>query len=194
MEDDGEWAIAGPKKKKGKGKKKPSMREDETRPRRQGADANAGQGAGASAGEEAPGAKSIEDMPKTEKSARGSGPPPPIPAALRALGPQLGRVIKTLKACCEELRRPPIQREGGRGLALADKAEDAMGVLEAFAAGMEAEKLRAALATVEASRGASHSGSKAAPAGRHSTPVCGPAVERRGGPDQRHFGAPATAF
>ena len=69
-----------------------------------------------------------------------------------------------------------------------------MGVLEAFAAGMEPEKLRAAMAMVEASRSASHSAAKPPPSGAISRPFSRPAVERCGGPDQRHFGAPATAF
>ena len=158
--DEEQWATAGPKKRKGKGKKTVAKKGDPARSSRQGA------GGGAAGG-----AKGMDNMPKTEKRAEGIGSAKPIPAVLQALGPQFGRVCKTLRAVSEELRRPPGERDGDRGLILADRAEDALGVLEAFLMGMETEKLRSALGKAEASHGAPHSHAKSGPHGadpRHS--------------------------
>ena len=73
----------------------------------------------------------------------------------------------------EELRRPPSQRDGDRGLALADRAEDALSVLEAFLMGMETEKLRSALSKAEAPSGGRHSAANSGPPGADSRQPAG---------------------
>ena len=156
--EDEEWATAGPKKRKGKGKKVAADRGDAAGPSRQGAGG---------------GEKGMDNMPKTKKRAEGIGAAKPIPAVLQALGPQFGRVCKTLRAVSEELRRPPGQRDGDRGLTLADRAEDALSVLEAFLMGMETEKLRSALSKAEAPPGAHQSAAKSGPPGADSRSPAG---------------------
>jgi hypothetical protein len=166
--DDEDWATAGPRKHGKTRKSVAKKREEAAGPSRPGAGASAGAGAKRGQG--------MGEIPKTQNRPGGSGPAQALPAALKALGPQFGRVCKTLRAVSEELRRSPSpSAEGHREhrLSLADRAEDALGVLEAFLAGMETEKIRGALATAEASRGLPHSNAKPGPLGAIPRPAAG---------------------
>ena len=63
---------------------------------------------------------------------------------LQGLGPAAESICSTLRKVMNELRKPVRQRDGERDLRLADEMERAVGTMQAFRAGISAERLRSA--------------------------------------------------
>ena len=64
---------------------------------------------------------------------------------LQGLGPAAESICRTLRKAISELKKPVRQRDGKRDLRLADKMERAVITMQAFRAGIGAERLRNAV-------------------------------------------------
>ena len=91
--------------------------------------------------------KSIKDMAEVENAntaGQGARSTPQDFLDLQGLGPAAESICRTLRKAMNELRKPVRQRDGERDLRLADEMERAVGTMQAFRAGISAERLRSA--------------------------------------------------
>ena len=92
--------------------------------------------------------KSIQDMGATksrDRSGQGSSKVQDTLEMLQKVSPSLETVCSTLRAVHKELKKP--QRDPVRDLELADRTEQSLALVQAFLAGMGAERVRGALQT-----------------------------------------------
>ena len=139
-QDEEEWKLPKRARKSKKSKKKADRR----RPAQSG---DAEQGPGESEG------KSIQDMDalkSKDRSGQGSSKVQDTLALLQNVSPSLETVCSTLRAVKKELRKS--QRDPARDLELADRAEQSLALVQAFLAGMGAERVRGALKETDSVR------------------------------------------
>ena len=132
-ESDAQWQTAG--RSKGKRRKKKSARKQRER--------NAeGQSGGVLSGAEGKSIKDMDTSDSRKQAGEGARPHQQDFMDLQGFGPAAENICRTLRKAMTELRKPVRQCDGATELRLADDMERAVGLMQAFRAGISAERLR----------------------------------------------------